>query len=492
MIFMKKVYILFVVISHCVFAQVGIGTVNPKALLDIEASNPLAPLSTDGILIPRINNFPVTNPTADQNGMLVFLTQQVGVNRPNFYYWDHPHLKWEEIGNSLDEAYDQDGLGVGRTITADTGAVLIQGTDGLQVTGIFGSGATLNLAGAGTKMFFYPRKAALRAGGVSGSQWDDVNIGNYSTAFGYNTIASGENSFASGFESIASGLNSTALGKSTATGENATAIGENATATGLNSIGLNGNATADGAIAILGNSSGINSIAINSDVTVDNAIAIGGTVTAASAIAFAGAANGVGSIGIGGTALGDGAIAFRDTAYSFNEISLGEWGTPYTPASTTAFVETDRLFRIGNGYKLTPGSPTIFQDAMVILKNGNVGFSESNPLVNLHINGGMALLPDTTVIVSSDNQVVPVGNRSSIFFDSNATPTLRTITLGDGVTVGQLLIITCTNTDPTLGIEVLDATINTNLQGNRILNTEDTLSLIWNGTKWIETHFSNN
>jgi hypothetical protein len=38
-------------------------------------------------------------------------------------------------GNTLDQAYDQGGAGVGRTITADKGAVNIAGTDGLTVSG---------------------------------------------------------------------------------------------------------------------------------------------------------------------------------------------------------------------------------------------------------------------------------------------------------------------------------------------------------------------
>ena len=38
-------------------------------------------------------------------------------------------------GNTLDMAYDQGGAGHGRTITADSGAVVIQGTGGLDLDG---------------------------------------------------------------------------------------------------------------------------------------------------------------------------------------------------------------------------------------------------------------------------------------------------------------------------------------------------------------------
>ena len=39
-------------------------------------------------------------------------------------------------------------------------------------------------------MFWYPGKAAFRAGYVSGTDWNDSSIGKYSAAFGENTTAS--------------------------------------------------------------------------------------------------------------------------------------------------------------------------------------------------------------------------------------------------------------------------------------------------------------
>ncbi len=56
-------------------------------------------------------------------------------------------------GNTLDEAYDEGGKGAGRTITADSGPVNIEGKDGLTVTGKVGIGtaspkSALDVAGA--------------------------------------------------------------------------------------------------------------------------------------------------------------------------------------------------------------------------------------------------------------------------------------------------------------------------------------------------------
>ena len=67
-------------------AQVGIGNTDPKSALDISASNTATPSNTDGILIPRIDNFPSSNPAADQDGMLVFVTGN-GTPTKGFYFW---------------------------------------------------------------------------------------------------------------------------------------------------------------------------------------------------------------------------------------------------------------------------------------------------------------------------------------------------------------------------------------------------------------------
>lgn len=82
------------------FAQVGINTTTPNAQLDIRATSATAPSNTDGLLIPKVNIFPATNPTAAQHGMQVFLTTAVGTQQPGFYYWDNPTTSWVGIGGS--------------------------------------------------------------------------------------------------------------------------------------------------------------------------------------------------------------------------------------------------------------------------------------------------------------------------------------------------------------------------------------------------------
>lgn len=55
--------------------------------------------------------------------------------------------------------------------------------------GAFGSGSTLITAGAGTRLIWYPKKSALLAGTVSGTQWDDGNIHTFTVAFGQDNAA---------------------------------------------------------------------------------------------------------------------------------------------------------------------------------------------------------------------------------------------------------------------------------------------------------------
>lgn len=82
------------------FSQVGINTTAPDAQLEIRSSSQATPAPTDGILIPRIDAFPATNPSAAQQGMMVYLTIAAGTNQPGFYYWDQTTTSWVGILSS--------------------------------------------------------------------------------------------------------------------------------------------------------------------------------------------------------------------------------------------------------------------------------------------------------------------------------------------------------------------------------------------------------
>ena len=93
-----------------------------------------------------------------------------------------------------------------------------------------GSGAVcIPVEGAGTRMLWFPEKAAFRAGYINGTQWDDANIGLYSVAMGQSVRASGDNAVALGVRSTAANGSSFAVGEdNTATGYGSVAMGYHA------------------------------------------------------------------------------------------------------------------------------------------------------------------------------------------------------------------------------------------------------------------------
>jgi len=115
-------------LSHIASPQVGINTIDPKSSLDITASDPTNPTNLDGILIPRLDAFPTADPGPDQNGMLVFLTQDITGYFKGFHYWDEPLKDWipfatEEWKNGVNASGD-DLIFAGQARTAGTDVVI--------------------------------------------------------------------------------------------------------------------------------------------------------------------------------------------------------------------------------------------------------------------------------------------------------------------------------------------------------------------------------
>jgi len=117
----------------------------------------------------------------------------------------------------------------------------IFGDGGFYVGGIFGTGA-IPLTGAGSRLMWYPAKAAFRVGAVGGdygNYWDNDSIGAYSFASGWNSRAIGDYSTAMGFTTTARGRWSIAMGYITnSTADASTAMGLNTTASGRYSTAM--------------------------------------------------------------------------------------------------------------------------------------------------------------------------------------------------------------------------------------------------------------
>ncbi|MBR9914921.1 MAG: hypothetical protein GYB32_08860 [Algicola sp.] len=331
-------------------AQVGVGNTEPKASLDISSSSLTNPNNTDGILIPRIDNFPSANPTIDQDGMMVFATGN-GTPTKGFYYWDNSSSSWIPVvgvdtKNTLDGAYDEGGAGAGKAVTADNGAVSINGTDGFLVTGTFGNGNSIDneVTGNGIRMFFYPAKGAFRAGWADGNQWDDINIGNYSFAGGNRSLASGTYSTVFGYDNVATGSGSFATGiNGGSQGDYSASFGYYNYANGDASFSYGSYNEANGENALAGGNS--------SRAYGDNSFAIGNSIT-----------NGDYSFSSGNGL----------TAASYGEVVFGLFSTNYSANSTTSFNISDRIFTVGNGQDFSNRS-----NALTIYKNGLININDA-------------------------------------------------------------------------------------------------------------------
>ena len=337
----------------------GFGTENPTATLEVNGTFKL----TDG------NQGSGKVLGSDANGNATW------VNTSN-------------IAVSLDQAYDNGGAGAGKNITADAGAVRIDGTDGLLVTGTYGSGNTIDseVTGAGTRMFFNPRKAAFRAGYVYGDKWDDANVGYYSVAMGYNTKASGDKSIAIGTGASASGRYSTALGLgshatgelsttmgcSQASGYCSTSFGFSSTASGYTTTAMGWGTVASGYCATsIGNqtrASGSSSTAmgVSTLASGDYSTAMGLSTIASEYYSTA--------MGDSTTASGRGSIAMgsHTTAKSFVETTLGSYNTDYSPVFTYSWNASDRLFVVGNGKDSSHK-----HNALTIYKDGRMNINDA-------------------------------------------------------------------------------------------------------------------
>jgi hypothetical protein len=284
-------------------------------------------------------------------------------------------------GNTLGQSYNQGGGGAGRTITADAGAVTVAGVDGLIVTGAMASGSSLPVNGAGTRMFFYPRLGAFRTGTVSGPQWDQANLGNYTFASGFNPTAGGEAAVAMGISASATGKASLACGEGvSASGSQSVSTGIGSTASGSASTSMGYHSEASGSIST---AMGEWTWASGSASTTMGSLSIASGM-AATAMGYN--SDATGSIS---TAMGNGSIASGDKstamgaytiAGSYVSTAIGQHNVG--GGTATSWVATDPLFEIGNG--LTPMARS---NALTVLKNGNVGIGTTTPFYLLECTG---------------------------------------------------------------------------------------------------------
>jgi hypothetical protein len=221
-------------------------------------------------------------------------------------------------------------------------------------------------AGYAGTSFFYDVKTGVLRSG----NHTNAAKGNSSSAFGFNNTASGSNSFATGNNTEASGISSITTGTST------TAAGISAAAMGNNSSALANFSLATG--------------------------------------------NGTLAEGRSSVAMGWGTNIRSEAGTAF-----GMYNEPILIAVQPFVTATTPLFIIGNG-----DNSSTLSNAMVVLKNGNIGIGTNAPAANLHIRhaaGGGLLLENENdnnkwriYSASGDNNLTFYNNANAEVADINA------------------------------------------------------------------------
>ncbi|WDF45316.1 tail fiber domain-containing protein [Chryseobacterium sp. KACC 21268] len=211
---------LFFSVFSATFAQVGINTNTPNAILDITGKNISEPSNIDGLLIPRIENFPLENPTAAQNSMLVYLTKATasnspfGTNQVGFYYWNFPQSTWVALQST------QSGWAIGGNNGTIDGTHFLGTLDNIPLTFRINNERSGRLDVSNT--FYGYLSGNVNTGNSNVSVGDNSlsanTTGSQNTAVGSNALRSNTTSVANtaiGFESLFSNI---AAGENVAVG----------------------------------------------------------------------------------------------------------------------------------------------------------------------------------------------------------------------------------------------------------------------------------
>lgn len=283
-------------------------------------------------------------------------------------------------------------------------------TKGLLVTGTYNGASTIPDLGSGSRMMFYPGKAAFRAGyidaGASSANWDNNNVGFFSTATGYNTKANGQFSTATGSATSASGYASFTMGEGSIANNNyGIAMGYHSFSSAPAAIAMGNQTIASGnsstAMGLSTSASGIYSLAAgNQTVASGNTSTVFGYLCTASgyystAMGYSNSATAQASTALGefSTASGEGSLAAGETAVASGDasIALGHGVNTNDKFGAFIFGDTDPtgegttfsgytnefVARFYNGYYfMTSGNVNRF--GVTIPHNGNAWLSICN------------------------------------------------------------------------------------------------------------------
>jgi hypothetical protein len=430
---------------------------NTSALLDVKST-------TKGILIPRMSKAQRNAIITPGAGLMIYQTDDT----TGFHYYTG--TAWLTISNiQNDVTWGINGNNIFNRNTGNVGIGLNSPLAKLHVADSavlfsnsnisFSSGITPPpIQGSGTRLMWYPQKAAFRAGVVSdgitygyppGSHpntvWDKDSIGLYSFAVGGNTKAKGAGSFAAGILCYANAPSSFAAGNFTeANGPFSFSFGAGSKADGMYSISMGASSLSVNNFGIaIGNQAyanmyavslgdnaralANNSVAIGTQLEVSgqNAVSIGTNDTASAYTAYA---FGYGSkaSGIGSFAMGTHTKTTNDyaSALGYWLISKAQGGTVIGSWNDASDIPdggaNDRIFQIGTGF------PGFRRNAINVLRNGNTGIGVLAPTYLLDVNGRIRVRGDA-----------PNSNSAAVVFnDINNTTVKGSVGMIDDNNIG--------------------------------------------------------
>jgi hypothetical protein len=132
---------------------------------------------------------------------------------------------------------------------------------------------------------------------------------------------------------------------------------------------------------------------------------------------------------------------------------------------------------------------TNLNERMRITSSGNVGIGTTSPDTKLHVDGDVAFGAGSELTISSG--VVTVTHSYHIIDTESGTGSDNLDTINGGDVEGQILIIRAADTNHS--VVAKDGSGNLKLSGDFTMdNSEDILTLVYDGSNWLELSRSNN
>ena len=374
------------------------------------------------------------------------------------------------------------GNSAGRLLTATHNNTFIGASAGASQTSGGGNtyigGGTANFANGGTQNVVIGVSAGIgvsgdnntMVGSLAGNATTNTTFNSFfGTSAGVNNTTGGENTLIGTLGGVTNtvGTRNTVLGAFADVGisalTNATAIGWRARVSASNSL-------------VLGSINGVNGASADVNVGI-------GTVAPARALHISRGSS-------GGTANGNAKLVVEDDVSAYQHFL-----TPSTDESGLLFgnelgsIRSGIIFNSGvaDGLDFRTGGNNA---RMGIDATGQVGIgpnSAADAQTRLEVDGGLTIRRPADFAVVAGANVVTVGDRSYLRVNSSGGSALTTITLSNGLIIGQVLVVECAATLSN-GFQMADSG-NLSLSSAHTFNDDDVITLIWNGTDWLELNF---